>query len=242
MRSIITCLLFVAASLSIHAQQKVIYDAHAEKRAVSAFHAIRVSQGITLIMEQGGEEALAISADKKEYGDAVKTEVVNGELRIYIEQSLNKWWQQLKKKGIDVKAYVSFKTLDKLDASSGAEVKINGSLSGQKLGISLSSGAVIKGEMKLTQLKIDQSSGARSDLSGQVQNLQVTASSGAHFRGYQLIVQESEADASSGGKIEITVNKQLEVSASSGGAITYRGEGRISSVKTGSGGKVRRAG
>jgi hypothetical protein len=47
--------------------------------------------------------------------------VVNGELRIYIEQSLNKWWQQLKKKGIDVKAYVSFKTLDKLDASSGAE-------------------------------------------------------------------------------------------------------------------------
>jgi hypothetical protein len=37
MRAIITCLLFVAASLSVHAQQKVIYDAHAEKRPVSAF-------------------------------------------------------------------------------------------------------------------------------------------------------------------------------------------------------------
>ena len=240
MRSILTCLLFVLASFSIKAQQKVIYDAHAENRAVSGFHAIRVSQGITLIIEQGGEEALAVSADKKEYGDAVKTEVVNGELRIYIEQSLNNWWQQLRKKGIHVKAYVSFKTLDRMDISSGADVRINGSITAQNMKLYLSSGGSIKGDVKLTLLQISQSSGANSSLSGQVEKLQVTANSGAHFRGYSLTAQESIADANSGGKIELTVSREMDGTANSGGAITYKGEGKISSIRTGSGGRIKK--
>ncbi|MBD0376981.1 MAG: hypothetical protein ICV51_15285, partial [Flavisolibacter sp.] len=59
-----------------------------------------MSHGIELLINQGNEEALAISAETKEYRDAVKTEVVNGELYIFIKQDLEKWWQQLRKKGI----------------------------------------------------------------------------------------------------------------------------------------------
>lgn len=223
------------------AQEKIIFDKNAEKREVKPFQSLNVSQGITVILHQGNEEALAISADKKEYADAVKTEVVNGELRIYIEQSMSKWWQQLKKTGVQVKAYVSYKSLKNIDASSGAHVKIDNGLSEQNIKVDLSSGAWITGTVNVATLTIDQSSGAKSELIGNVQKLSLSASSGAHFNGYGLIAKEGNANASSGGKIQLTIQDRITANASSGGGITYKGEG-TASIHTSSGGKIRKAG
>src|SRR5215208_7007476 len=110
------------------AQDKTVYDANAEKRTTGSFHAIRVSHGVELLLKQGDTEALAISAETKEQRDAVKTEVVNGELKIYIEQKFMNWWKQLRRNGVRVKAYVSFKNLDKIDGSSGSKTNIDGRL------------------------------------------------------------------------------------------------------------------
>ncbi|HEX2608274.1 MAG TPA: head GIN domain-containing protein [Flavisolibacter sp.] len=240
MKKIILALFFSTLLIMARAQDKIVYDANAEQRTVTAFHAISVSQGIELMIQQGQTEALAISAETKEYRDAVKTEVVNGELKIYIEQKLQKWWQQLKKNGVKVKAYVSFKTLDRLHGSSGSRTTIEGSVTGASLSVDLSSGASLRGAIKTTSLDVDQSSGASSALTGQVEQLTVQTSSGAHFYGYDLTTNTGKADASSGGKIEISVGKEIAARASSGGAISYKGEGGLRDVSTSSGGKVRR--
>lgn len=229
-------------TLVVLAQGKIVYDAHAEKRSVTNFHAVKVSHGIELLLSQGTEEALAISADEKELKEAVKTEVVDGELRIYIKQDLQKWWNQLKRKGRNVKAYVSFKNLDHLDVSSGASTSIDGSLNTNKLFINLSSGARLQGRIKGEDVKVDVSSGAVTDISGEVQNLDVNTSSGAHFFGYDLIATSCKADASSGSKIQLSVDKEIQASASSGGGINYKGDAPQTHVSTSSGGKVRKGG
>lgn len=241
MKKIFSLFLVCLFVLSVTAQEKVIYDANAEKRTVSSFHAIKVSHGIQLMLKQGNEEALAISADKKEYVSAIKTEVVNGELRIYVKQDMEKWWNQLNKKGA-VKAYVSFKNLDRLDASSGSRTTIDGNLTSNKLEVDLSSGAMLTGNVAVTAMDIELSSGAKSNIKGRVDNLSVETSSGAHFNGYDLDAVTAEADASSGGKMELSVSKDLAASASSGGIISYKGSGGISNVSTSSGGKVKKAG
>lgn len=242
MKKIFSLFLVAILALSVAAQEKVIYDANAEKRVVTPFHAIKVSHGIQLMVKQGNEEALAISAESQEHANAVKTEVVNGELRIYIKQDMEKWWQQLRRKGVQVKAYVAFKNMDRLDASSGANTTIDGRLSGNKLNVELSSGASLNGELAVNALDIELSSGAKSNIKGSVDKLSVETSSGAHFYGYDLAAATAKADASSGGKMELTVSKDLTASASSGGAITYKGAGGISNISTSSGGKVRKAG
>ena len=241
MKKLFSFLLLSLVTTAVLAQQKVVYDAHAEQRTVAPFHAIKVSHGIELLIKQGSDESLAISADNNEQRDAVKTEVVNGELRIYIEQRMEKWWQQVRKKGVRVKAYVSFKNLDRIDGSSGSKTTIDGSLSGNDLSIDLSSGALLNGDITVTTLDVDQSSGAKSTMGGRVQNLEVSASSGAHFYGYNLAAEKVKANASSGGKMELSVGKEMSASASSGGAINYKGEGSVSNVNTSSGGKVRRS-
>jgi hypothetical protein len=242
MKKLFTVFLLKIIVLSSFAQEKVVYDANAEQRIVKNFHAIRVSHGIELLLKQGNEEAMAISAAGKELQDAVKTEVVNGELRIYIEQGLEKWWRQLRSEGKKVKAYVSFKDLDRINASSGAKTIIDGSLSARKLSVDLSSGASLHGEVKVGTLNIDGSSGAVSNIKGNVEDLDIEASSGAHLNGYNLVAQKGKANASSGAKIELSVNKEISANASSGGAISYKGESAVREHNTSSGGKIRRAG
>ena len=173
-------------SIILFAQDKIIYDANAEVRPVTSFHAVKISHGIELLLKQGDEEALAVSADEIKYRDAIKTEVVNGELRIYVEQNAKSWWKQLRSKERKMKAYVSFKTLDKIDGSSGSRTIIDGNLNTAILSIDISSGATIKGNLKSMHLTVDQSSGGKSYISGNVEKLDVSASSGAHFYGYDL--------------------------------------------------------
>lgn len=241
MKKIFPLLTFCLLATVALAQEKIVYDAHAEQRTINgSFHAIKVSHGIELLLKQGDTEALAISAEEKEYRDAVKTEIVNGELQIYVKQDLEKWWRQLRSKGKKVKAYVSFKNLQSIDGSSGAKITVDGNLKSNDLGVDLSSGASLKGTFQVLKMEVEQSSGAVSNVSGSVQSLNVETSSGAHFYGYDLVAETCNADASSGGKIELQVEKEMVAHASSGGAIQYKGKGSIREVSTSSGGKVRR--
>ena len=243
-RNIMKKLFFVAlvslSSLLLFAQDKVVYDANAEVRPVTSFHAVKIADGIELLLKQGNEEAVAVSADEIKYRDAIKTEVVNGELRIYIKQDAKSWWKQLRSKDRKMKAYVSFKSIDNIDASSGSRTTIDGNLNTATLSIDVSSGATVKGNLKSKQLTIDQSSGGKTYISGDVENLEVNASSGAQFYGYDLVANKCKADASSGGKLQLNVSKEMVAHASSGGGINYKGEGAIMDISTSSGGKIRR--
>src|ERR1044072_6782360 len=121
MRKILSLFLFRSLMIAASAQ-KIMNDANAQKRNVSGFHAIEVSGGIDLYLSQG-EEAVAVSAAKDEYRDKIMTEVKDGVLKIRYE-----WRSGLK---IDwgnhkLKAYVSAKKLDGLNASGGSDVDIEG--------------------------------------------------------------------------------------------------------------------
>ncbi len=236
----IAFLLFASLSATgIFAQDKIINDPNAEARTVNGFHAIRISQGIELIMKQGTAEAVAVSAATKEFRDNIKTEVVAGVLKIYYD---TKWYKDWNSNGKKLKAYVSFKQLDMLHGSSGSSTVIDGNMSAGDMKIELSSGAGFRGSVDATSLHIDGGSGATAHVSGKVQTVRMEASSGAGIYGYELVSDKCDADASSGGVIEVSVNKELAAEASSGGDIRYKGTGVITKIATGSGGSIKKNG
>ncbi len=234
-------LLLAALPLALSAQDKVINDPNAQARTIAAFHAIKVSTGIQLILKQGGTDAVAVSASDKEARDRIKTEVVNGVLKIYFDNKEN-WWNGFNMVNKHLTAYVSFKNIDKLSGSSGSHIQVDGSITAGGLGIDLSSGAHFNGDIRATGLSVDQSSGSHMTVRGQVQTLTVQTSSGAHFLGFDIAAGKCNADASSGGKIEVTVNNELAAEASSGGHVDYKGAGVIRKLSTSSGGHVRKNG
>ncbi|MHA4810521.1 head GIN domain-containing protein [Flavitalea flava] len=227
---------FCTFSIS-QAQQTIVNDPNAQVREVDDFHAIKVSTGIHLYLSQGKTKAIAVSASEPSFRNRIRTEVKQGVLHIYYDNEGFNWSDMNRK---ELKVYVSNSLIDGLKASSGAHVDVDGTLKSTNLDMDLSSGAYFTGKVEVGNLTIDQGSGARSLISGTAGHLKASSSSGSSLQGFDLQVDDCTVNASSGGRIEIKVEKEMAVSAHSGGHVNYLGAGVIKEVHTGSGGSVSR--
>lgn len=227
-------------TLAVSAQDtKTFSDPNATTRTLSgSFTGISVSSGVDLYITQGNEESLAVSASDEKYMSRFKTEVVNGVLKIYYDNNGVTWTDHKSRK---LKAWVSFKTLEKLQGSAGASVTVKGSLSAGNLDMKFSSGSEFDGTIAAKQITVDQNSGSELNISGSAEKLNIEVSSGANFKGYDLAVDYCDARASSGGEVKITINKELSAKANSGGGIRYKGAALIRDVNINSGGMVKKA-
>jgi hypothetical protein len=208
--------------LGAQAQKTVIHDANAELRPVKGYHGIEVSSAINLYLSQGDEETVAVSAPDIQLRDRIKTEVVDGILKISLE---GKRWSMGSTK---LKAYVSFTTLDKLMASGASDIFVDGVITGENLFIDLSGASDFKGAINVKELQLDQSGASDAHITGAVSGTATIHSSGASdVKGYDLVIQNCEVHASGASDIRLTVNKELSAEVSGASSVYYKGEGTI---------------
>jgi hypothetical protein len=209
---------FVAGT--VFAQKKtVINDPNAEVRNVKNFHAIHVSHAINLYLTQSDEEAVAVSARETKYRERIRTEVKDGVLRIWYDNEGWNWSNDNKK----LKAYVSVKTLDRLNASGASDILVDGVITGDKLNIDLSGASDFKGSVKMNELNLDQSGASDITISGSAGRVTIEASGASDVKGYDLITDNCDAHASGASDIKISVNKELNAHASGASSIYYKG-------------------
>ena len=182
MKKIIFSCLFAATFLAAGAQ-KTIHDANAQVRSAKGFHAIKVSGGIDLYLSQG-DEAVAVSAKDKETANHIKTEVENGVLKIWFD------WKDGKNFVIgnnkQLKAYVSYKTLDALSGSGGSDIIVDGTIQSNNLSLNISGGSDFNGKVSVQELNVDASGGSDVDVSGSAAKVIIDASGGSDFNGFGL--------------------------------------------------------
>ncbi|HTS44085.1 MAG TPA: head GIN domain-containing protein [Puia sp.] len=220
MKKLILFSLGMLIASMIWAQKNVITDPNAEVRPnLNGFHAIEVSNAIDLYLSQGNEETVAVSAKDVKYRDRIRTEVKNGVLKIWYDNNGWKWDNGNKK----MKAYVSFKTLDRLNASGASDVAVDGTISGDRLDIGLSGASDFKGAVNVKELHMDQSGASDVTISGTATTLTIQASGASDVKGYNLVVDNCDAHASGASDIRVSVNKELNAHASGASSIYYRG-------------------
>lgn len=200
--------------------QKTVYDANAHVRSARGFHAIQVSGGIDLYLSSG-EEAVAVSARDVDDRDRIKVEVENGVLKIWYDWKAGMGF--LKGVNRQLKAYVSYKTLDRLSASGGCDVEVDGTIPASKFSLEASGGSDFKGKINAGELTINASGGSDIRIGGKTGKLTVDASGGSDFNGYDLVAETATVSASGGSDAEVTVTKQLTANASGGSDVTYKG-------------------
>jgi hypothetical protein len=221
-------LAFTALAAGTAIAQKTINDPNAVTRKVTSFHAIEISDGIDLYLTQGNEEAVAVSAAKEEVRDRIIAEVENGILKIYFDKkSFNMDWGNRK-----MKAYVSFKTINKLRASGGSDVNVDGSINSEKLVMNFSGGSDFHGKVSSSDMQIEASGGSDVYVSGTASTLSVQASGGSDFHGYDLTTENCSIDASGGSDVEITANKEMNIEASGGSDVRYKGNAVIKNMSS----------
>lgn len=237
MKKLLLSLVIMLALNAFAQDAKVITDANATVRTLNAgFTAVEVSSGINLYITQGDAEAIAVSATEQKYQDRIKTEVVNGVLKIYYDNKGVTWKPGDRK----LKAYVSCKTLQSLNISAGSVTIVIGNIQAENFKLDVGSGSDFTGALQVKTLVTNVNSGASVKISGKADKLIIDVSSGADFKGYDLVVDFCEAKASSGAEIHVTINKELSARASSGADIKYKGTGLIRDIKTSGGGSVKK--
>jgi len=236
MKKIFLSIVLLAGLVITSFSQKTVNDANAEKRTVGAFHGIDVATGIELTLTKGTTEEVAVSASETEFRDKIVTEVVNGILKIHYETktgSINK-----RKESKNLKAYVSYKSLDLLHVTTGADVKIEGVLEATKLELKANTGGLVKGEVNIGTLTVDQNTGSKITLTGKVDKLEAEGDTGSKFQGEDLATNTCSVEMSTGAGIYISVDKELNVKANTGGYVKYKGNAGIREIKTNTGGNV----
>jgi hypothetical protein len=216
--------------------QKTINDANAEKRTVGSFHGIDVATGIQLTLTKGTTEDVAVSASEIEFRDKIVTEVVNGILKIHYETksgAINK-----KNESKHLRAYVSYKSLDLLHVTTGAEANVDGVLEATTFELKANTGGLVKAEINIGNLTVDQNTGSKITLTGKVDKLDAKGDTGSKFMGEDLTTNTCMIKMSTGAGIYISVEKELNVKADTGGYIKYKGNAGIREIRTNTGGYV----
>jgi hypothetical protein len=236
MKKIILSFMLFAGFSATAFSQKTVNDPNAEKRNVSGFHGINVATGIELVLTAGNTEEVAVSASQTEHRDKIITEVVNGILKIHYETKTGAINRRNESKNL--KAYVSYNALDLLHVTTGAEVIIDGKLEAPVLELKANTGGLVKGEINIGTLKVNQNTGSKITLSGKVDKLEAEGDTGSKFMGEKLNTATCQVEMSTGAGIYISVEKELNVKANTGGYVKYKGNAGIREIKTNTGGTV----
>ncbi|MCF6183450.1 MAG: DUF2807 domain-containing protein [Bacteroidales bacterium] len=192
------------------------------------FTSVKVSEGINLFLSQSDKISVVVEADEN-IQNLLITKVENGILKIYFKDMVGKATKNV---------YVSVPVIEKISASSAADVKTKTLISSKELIIEASSGAEIEAEIESENLTCESSSGADIDLTGTSSKANFRASSGADIDAKELEADTVTAESSSGGDVSVFATKKLSADASSGGDINYYGNPEKIEVNTSSGGDI----
>ncbi len=212
-----------------------------QTRTVGDFSGISSASGIKVEITQGAENAVVVMASKDEFLERMKTEVdKKGVLRIYMENKKGMGWNN--KYRVKLYAYITYKSINKLMASSGSILEAKNTIKAEALNVDVSSGANVSVTIQTTDCEIVTSSGSQTKMTGTATKIKMDASSGSAIKGVDLNTESCTASVSSGAEIKIAVSKKLSASASSGGSIRYKGNPEVVKKDLSSGGEVKAMG
>ena len=225
MKNIQLVLIGLFCSMGIYAQE--VNDMNAEKREAGNFHGIHLSSAFDVYLSQGSEEAVAVSASETKFRDRIKVSVKDGILYIDYD-SEGKWGSGNHK----LKAYISFKQIDKLTVSGACDVIASGTVKSEKLDVHLSGASDLKIKLDVSKLSVDLNGASDMSVSGTAAQLDVEASGASDFKGFDLATDICNARASGASDVKITVNKELSAQATGASDVRYKGSGVIKDLKS----------
>ena len=185
-----------------------------EREVAASFTGIHTSNGLDVILSQGDIETIKVQADENLH-DIITTEVENGVLKI--STSSNIGYAKSKK------VMVSFKDLETIKSTSGSDLRANGTLIFNNVDIEATSGCDVNLSVEAQNLKGSATSGADLKLEGTATKINLKATSGADINAKNLTANNAVVSVTSGADIKVHATESIELSATSGGDVTYYG-------------------
>jgi len=221
-------------------EKKVVVDPNAKIREVGSFTGVVISGSIELILSQGPEYTVAISAAEVAEVEKIETEVRGGILYIELKDRKN-WfsdqWNTMNKK---YKAYISAPDIRSIESAGSGSIQIVGTLKADVLEIEVAGSGNIKGSIEVEKLELVQSGSSNIRLTGKATKAEFNCSGSGNLQSPDLMIDYCEVSISGSGNADLTVEKELSGSLSGSGNIRYKGNAEITEKSISGIGKIKK--
>ncbi|MBS1735636.1 MAG: DUF2807 domain-containing protein [Bacteroidetes bacterium] len=207
--------------------QTIINDKNVQQRDIGKFWGIKVSGGIDVYLSQSNDYALAVSASEEKYLDEIVTTIKDGILIISQKNTGLRIMGDRK-----IRAYVSFKELESLEALGASDITINDVLKSNAMRMKLSGASDIRGKIAIENLTMNISGASTIKLNGYATNLTLDASGASDLKNYELTVDNCIAVVSGASDIRLTINKSISAKASGASTLYYKGDPQIRNIES----------
>jgi len=193
-----------------------------EERSVEPFHAIYAEGPINVFIEQAETASIGVKADTNIL-EKVKTEVVDGELRIYTEGPISG------ERVLDV--YVTFVSVDTVHGAKQSTITGRGTIRAPKLKIKASGSSELKLLIESEATDLIMNDNANVQLAGTTQILDVLITKVGDLMAYNLISQDCKIVVDTGdqspGIARINVQESLDVTIKGPRHVKYKGDAEV---------------
>lgn len=203
--------------------QLTISDPNAEVRNVPAFHAIKISGGIDLLLTKGDVQAVAISNSRTDGNQYIVTTVEKGVLNIHVSSKFKSFSSRR-----SPKAYVSYTVLDQLIASGACDVKFVDQYNQDRLSIWLAGASKVTGTVRTSRLTVNLTGASEAVLKGSADELKLTGSGASDFKSYDLLTKSCDINLTGASDARISVENMMTVNASGASNLFYKGTPKTS--------------
>ena len=196
-----------------------------ENRNIKNFTGFKsgISADITL-KQTSGSYKVTVSGQKNILS-LLKTEVVDGNLKITFEKGYSMNYNE------PLKITLEAPSFNYLGMSGSGDVKAEGTLSGEKLTVNISgSGDFDLNNIKYGDISVGISGSGDVDLAGSVESIDLSISGSGDLNAENLKAQKALCSVSGSGNISLNVTKELDATISGSGDIRY--SGKPASVRT----------
>lgn len=200
-----------------------------ETRNSGTFHSIDVGGAIDVYVKQDSISSVRVVTDENLMG-YVKTESNGERLSIYTQRGVNLSGTQ------NVKVYVSGPSFSHLEASGASniygETRITSS---GKIGLHATGASSVKLDIDAPSIEADITGASDMTLRGTTKSISVDCTGASGFRGFELMTENADVDASGASHADVFASVKLDASASGASHIKYKGNASVNRSESGAG-------
>jgi len=198
-----------------------------QNRSVSGFNSIASSGPFDVHVNINGTESVKINASS-DIIDQIETVVEDGKLQIRFKHHSNRDYDNVGK--IDV--YVTAKSISALINAGSGSIKVEGTVSGDNVNITLSGSGNISSSVKSGNLHATISGSGSIHLSGSASDSKVTISGSGELSGKELKTESAAVLITGSGNAYISAEKTISAHIVGSGNVVYTGSATITESKT----------
>ena len=191
-------------------------------RQFTNYTSVEVNNGFEVIFTFGNNEKVRIETNENIQQYIVATQSGN---KLLFKRTDNTNFTP----NTSVKIYISAKTITEITGTGGAVITVLNKFIAENLILNLSGGGKFSADLQCKSFNTTISGGANLNLIGITDNFTINSTGGSKFGDFSFVVKKFTCNVSGGSEGNVTVNDKLDVTASGGSIVRYKGIGIINS-------------